>query len=151
MRLTPFLCTLLFYFASASSIAEINEDLFSPILYRANTNNDRAFSADAAIAQDDKGFIWYGSGGGLFRYDGYEYKKTKLKLPTGEVENLHVLALLPDKEHLWIGTRSEGLYHYNMRTGEATQYSAKKGDSSSLADTHVMGLAFDQSSQLWVA
>ncbi|TQV89517.1 ATP-binding protein [Aliikangiella coralliicola] len=159
MRLTSFLCALLFCFVSYSAHSEvsatnattkINNGLFSPILYRANTNSDRTFSPDAAIAQDDKGFIWYGSGGGLFRYDGYEYKKTKLKLPTGEVEGLHVLALLPDKEHLWIGTLSEGLFHYNMRTGEATQYNKEKGDSSSLADTHVMGLAFDHSSQLWV-
>lgn len=61
-----------------------------------------------ALAQDARGFIWAGTEGGAYRYDGSGF--TLFTLGSG-LPSAWVRAFLPDGEGLWIGTR-EGLCRY---------------------------------------
>lgn len=70
-----------------------------------------------SIAQDDSGFIWVGTQGGLARFDGYEYRNflpdpsDPAALPDG-----YVRALLGDAGGMWIGTSTNGLAYFDERT-----------------------------------
>lgn len=68
-----------------------------------------------AIAQDDKGFMWYGTRFGLNRYDGQHFKIYKNKTAdTASLSNDYILSLLQDAHHtFWVGTVN-GLNKYNV-------------------------------------
>lgn len=67
-----------------------------------------------AITQDHEGYMWFGTLSGLFKYDGYKFKRFIL----GEqLENIHVLSLFVDsKGLLWVGTKNNGLFAYNNKS-----------------------------------
>ncbi len=67
-----------------------------------------------AFCQDDKGFMWIATDGGLFRYDGYRFKvyKSNINDTTSLLSNA-VFSLLNDSEgNLWVGTY-QGLQLYD--------------------------------------
>jgi ligand-binding sensor domain-containing protein/signal transduction histidine kinase/DNA-binding response OmpR family regulator len=70
-----------------------------------------------AIHQDKYGFLWFGTRGGLNRYDGYEFKvirshpRSKNNLSNQAVECVYE----GENDNLWIGTKSGGLNRYDMR------------------------------------
>lgn len=69
-----------------------------------------------SILQDKYGFMWFGTRGGLNRYDGYEFKHFK---PGSDDQNsLHnpsVERLYPDRQgNIWIGTKSGGYSVYEI-------------------------------------
>jgi ligand-binding sensor domain-containing protein/signal transduction histidine kinase len=69
-----------------------------------------------SILQDKRGFMWFGTQGGLFRFDGYKFQhyrhnpKDPLSLP-----GINVLAIYESKRsgQLWIGTDGGGLSRFN--------------------------------------
>jgi len=77
-----------------------------------------------AITQDAKGFIWFGTRGGLQRFDGYEMKLLKYdfgrntNLLSQSIEVLHN----GSTNNIWIGTKSGGLSEYNLETGSIRNY-----------------------------
>lgn len=68
-----------------------------------------------SICEDRYGFMWFGTRGGLNRYDGYEFKRFKPSR-NGEtsIQNPSVERLYIDHEgKIWIGTKSGGLSIYD--------------------------------------
>ena len=69
-----------------------------------------------AIVQDKYGFMWFGTWGGLTRYDGYSFKRFRANLndttalPDNRINSLFIDSL----QNLWVVSgRSENLYRYN--------------------------------------
>jgi signal transduction histidine kinase/ligand-binding sensor domain-containing protein/DNA-binding response OmpR family regulator len=77
-----------------------------------------------SIIQDKKGFIWFGTRGGLHRFDGYEMKL--LKNDFSKANNLlsqSVEVLQNGKKNIvWVGTKSGGLSSYDLTTGRITNF-----------------------------
>ncbi len=73
-------------------------------------SNNTVFS----IAQDDNGFMWFGTKDGLNRFDGYQFKVFQLTDGTGSQSSTdYIFSLQPDKNgRLWVGSMS-GLYKFN--------------------------------------
>lgn len=67
------------------------------------------------ICEDKYGFLWFGTRGGLNRYDGYRFRQFK---PTGEITeglqnpSIERLSISNDGK-LWIGTKSSGFTIYD--------------------------------------
>lgn len=82
-----------------------------------NTENGLSQNAVLAIAQDHRGFMWFGTNNGLNRYDTREFKV--YKHDPGDSHSLslsYIDILLYDSHHtLWIGTR-QGLNRYIPET-----------------------------------
>lgn len=95
-----------------------------------------------ALAQDAQGFIWAGSEGGAYRYDGSGFRHWGLAegLPSSWVESF-----CPDPDgSVWIGTR-RGLAR--LRAGRVTPVT----EPAELASAEVKALVRDGQGQLWVA
>lgn len=104
-----------------------------------------------SIAQDYKGFMWFGTQDGLNRYDGYTFKRygsnpNDPHSMSGEI----VWALRVDKEGvLWVGTLS-GLNRFNAETEQFVAYRHDPGDPQSLSDNTINALYEDSKGTLWV-
>ena len=101
-------------------------------------------NAVPAITQTRDGYLWFGTGEGLARFSGSQFKVFDQN-NTPELKNTSISALLEDdKQTLWIGSYSGGLTRYSG--GQFRTYSVDDG----LPDNYVMALAQDRRGDLWV-
>lgn len=107
--------------------------------------------AVSSIVKDSKGFLWFGTQGGLNRYDGYSFKVYKKKpfdsnsLSHDLVQTLHMAA----DDVLWIGTY-QGLNRFDLKNEKFTRYRHIPGDTSSLSNDVVVSILQDGKDRLWV-
>jgi ligand-binding sensor domain-containing protein/signal transduction histidine kinase/CheY-like chemotaxis protein len=102
--------------------------------------------------QDSQGFMWFGTRGGLVRFDGHAFKvfRTVPNNPTSISDN-RVLGLLEDKQgFLWVST-FHGLNRFNPSTEEFVRYFHDKADPKSLTSNIVFRLLQDRNENIWVS
>jgi diguanylate cyclase (GGDEF)-like protein len=78
----------------------------------------------SSIAQDSRGFLWFGTQAGLAMYDGHGYI-THTSIPFAEnvlSSNLIQTMMMDGNDVLWIGTYA-GLDRYDIQTDTFTHYS----------------------------
>jgi len=93
-------------------------------------------NAVLAIWQDSQGFMWFGTEGGLNKYDGYQFivYKHDPDDPTTLSDDF-VSSIYEDRDgNLWVGTRN-GLNRFDRATGTFTRYQHDPGDPQSLVNT----------------
>lgn len=78
-----------------------------------------------SIAQDHKGFIWFGTRDGVSRYDSQRIKNYYLNAYSATVEANRVNCLYAVGEELWVGT-DVGLFRYRFDTDEFVQVTLGK-------------------------
>jgi len=102
----------------------------------------------SAIAQDQRGLLWFGTQGGLVRYDGYEFRvfRSNPADPKTLAGNYVRSLLAASDGRLWIGTFSGGLSVFDPRTETFTRFGRK-----SLGYDRVEGLAEDRGGRIWIA
>ncbi|MDP5043415.1 MAG: hypothetical protein NWQ06_00380 [Leeuwenhoekiella sp.] len=104
------------------------------------------------IVQDDQGFLWLGTFGGLNRFDGYQFKSY---LSTTEDSNrlqnddITALELDADSHNLWIGTR-KGLTLFQTDKQKFTTYLSDSSKSGSLPDEEIRAVLIDKNKRVWV-
>ena len=100
------------------------------------------------IAQDRQGFMWFGTQGGLNRFDGYEVRRFTRGDDPGSLPDNTVRTLLSDsKGRLWIGTDNGGLSRYHFDTQSFTTYNM---GNSALPTDRIRVLHEDLNGQIWV-
>ncbi len=113
-----------------------------------------SFSPITDVFQDRTGLLWVGTVGGLYRYDGYNFKPFKNVAgdPTSLADNyVHVNAIAEDsKGYLWIGTRN-GVSRYDPYRDEFANFYTRSDSIDDLAESRVMGVVVDRSNQVWLA
>ena len=99
-----------------------------------------------AIVQDDQGFLWFGTMGGLSRFDGQRF--TTFTAEKGLAGTI-VSALLEDRQGcLWVGTKN-GLSKYDGQ--RFTHFTAEAEQAGSgLIHNAVTALVEDYSGALWI-
>ena len=102
------------------------------------------------ILQDRNGFIWFGTRGGLNRYDGYTFKVLKNDpFDPFSISDNTVQALLEDKTgRIWIGTENNGLDVYEPRSGK---FFHLKAGPRGLSHGRVAALTEAPDGTIWVA
>jgi signal transduction histidine kinase/ligand-binding sensor domain-containing protein len=102
-----------------------------------------------ALAQDEAGFIWIATQGGVERWDGYELRTYPMK--RGDpcaLQSSFVMSLFMDQSRrLWLGSLGGGLYRYDPETDCIR---AIAGESAILADASIESMANDGAGGLWV-
>lgn len=96
-----------------------------------------------ALAEDPRGNIWVGTGGGtLYHFDGRQFISHPL---TGSPTNQAIWSLLPDTDGtLWIGTFRGGLLRF--KDGKFTRYTTRDG----LPGDIICQLLEDDAGKLWI-
>jgi len=103
------------------------------------------------ILQDSRGFMWFGTRGGLNRFDGYKFSlyKSDPKNPYSLSSN-SVYTLCEDHlGFLWIGT-ANGLNKFDHKTDTFTVYMHNPDDPKSIGGNIVWAVFEDHSGTLWV-
>ncbi|WP_158637292.1 hybrid sensor histidine kinase/response regulator transcription factor [Lacibacter cauensis] len=105
-----------------------------------------------SIIQDKNGFIWFGTRGGLQRFDGYEMKL--LKNDFGKGSNLlsqSIEVLQNGKQHnIWIGTKSGGLSGYDLETGKISNYPNNNPNSTGFNADYILSILDTDSEKLLI-
>ncbi len=104
------------------------------------------------ILQDSKGFMWFGTLNGLYKYDGYNF--TVYKHDPDDPYSLsdnNITALYEDRAgNLWIGTNDGGLNRFDQRKKQFIHYLPDSNNPFSINDTRVMAISEDQTGTLWI-
>lgn len=99
-------------------------------------------------AQDQQGFMWFGTQGGLNRFDGYEVKRFTRGEGASALPDNTIRDLLVDSEgRLWIGTENGGLSQYHFDSESFTTFNSQ---NSKLVTNRIRVLYEDTAGQIWV-
>lgn len=100
---------------------------------------------------DKAGFMWFGTGDGLNKYNGYEFTTFKHRqTDTTSISNNIINCITQDKDGcLWIGT-TEGVNCYIPQTNTFTHYLHIPGDTTSLSNNYVKSILIDSHDNIWL-
>jgi len=104
------------------------------------------------IAQDQSGFIWFGTGNGLNKYDGYNFTSfTHSPFDTSGIGDNIISALCVDRSgYLWIGTNTKGLVYYDHLTESFRSFRHDPDNPNSISDNNILSLCQDKNGSLWI-
>lgn len=104
------------------------------------------------ITQDQKGFIWMGTGDGLNLYDGYSFRSFHHdpNIATSLSAN-HIWSIFPAaKGGLWVGTVGGGLNYLDTDRETCERFVPIEGDTTSLSGWNVLSIWEDSRGWLWL-
>jgi signal transduction histidine kinase/ligand-binding sensor domain-containing protein len=104
--------------------------------------------------QDRAGLMWFGTFGGLSRYDGESFVTYRPHQGAGGAGFLAasvVFALLEDSQgRLWVGTDGGGLARYKPDSDSFEVYRADPEKENALTSDRVLALAEDSKGEIWL-
>lgn len=111
-----------------------------------------AQSSVIAIAQDQAGYMWFGTEDGLHLYDGYHFRifrhdpGNKNSIASGFINRL----LVDSEGLLWVATYGSGLDSYDPTTGVFTHHVHTHSGVSRINHNNIWALEEDDRGGLWV-
>ncbi|MEY2116179.1 hybrid sensor histidine kinase/response regulator [Rhodanobacter sp. FW106-PBR-R2A-1-13] len=125
----------------------------TPQFRRYGTTDGLPSGAIYAAAQDRNGLMWFGSAGGLVRFDGVGFKV--FRHATDDPNSLPAnptYSLLIDRDNrVWTGGISTGLTAYDQKSERFRLWTHDDKQPASLASDEVWGMAQTADGTLWVA
>ncbi|MEJ8819175.1 hybrid sensor histidine kinase/response regulator transcription factor [Lacibacter sp. H407] len=105
-----------------------------------------------SIIQDKNGFIWFGTRGGLQRFDGYEMKLLKNDFGKGSNLLSQSIEVLQNgkQSNIWIGTKSGGLSGYDLKTGKITNYPNNNPNTTGFNADYILSILDTDSEKLFI-
>ncbi|TQV88319.1 ligand-binding sensor domain-containing diguanylate cyclase [Aliikangiella coralliicola] len=104
------------------------------------------------IMQDSYGYIWFGTGAGLSRFNGYQFTNFQHdpQNPNSLLAN-KIWALYEDEKGiLWIGTEFGGLNRYDPSTGLFSAYIHDPENQHSISHNYVREIHPAPNGKLWI-
>jgi ligand-binding sensor domain-containing protein/signal transduction histidine kinase len=118
-----------------------------------NTRTGLSHNSVLSIRQDSRGYMWFGTYGGLNKYDGYRI--TTYKSEHGNDNTLKtnaIVAIYEDSDNmLWFGTYGGGVVNFDPRKEIFTEYRYLHLDPKGPVTPNVRGLLEDKEGFLWMA
>ena len=109
-------------------------------------------SVVSALAEDQQGLLWIGTGAGLVRYDGHGFRQLRIQSQlqkTGALGFVRVLHLARDGR-LWVGTESNGLVVVEPRSESLQVYRHDPALPEGMPAGTVRSLAEDAQGGIWI-
>ncbi len=103
------------------------------------------------IIQDQKGFVWFATNGGLNRFDGIQFKTfTYNNYDSASISNNIINHLFEDdKGNIWISTQN-GLDQYDGNTEEFTHFKNEANNPNSLSNNWITCTISDNLGNYWI-
>ncbi len=117
-----------------------------------NISDELVNNEVTSIIQDKKGFIWFGTRGGLQRFDGYEMKLLKNDFQIGNNLLSQSIEVLQNGNgnDIWIGTKSGGLSRYDFKTGAISNYINNNQQATNFNADYILSLLDTDSEKLFI-
>ncbi|MDM8525104.1 two-component regulator propeller domain-containing protein [Desulfococcaceae bacterium HSG8] len=146
--------TILFFvilltFPGTRALSEPKRDIrFDRINAEHGLSNDSVWG----IAQDTKGFMWFGTFDGLNRYDGHSFKVYRSDPDDpGSLSENAIRGLCADHTGvLWIGTWGGGLNLFDRETETFIHYKHRPDDPHSLSNNAIRTIYEDRPGTIWI-
>ena len=143
---TLFICCVLLFGEQSASLHSTTTQ--PPAIHFTHLTIEQGLSEGTvmAIAQDDRGFMWFGTQDGLDRYDGYTIEEfaTDTSLPGNNIR-----ALLADGDQLWVGIWGGGLGRIDLPTGNLTVFSAASPIGQRPGSDFIRAIYRDAQGTIW--
>ena len=115
-------------------------------------DNSMSYNFVRTIAQDEEGFMWFGSSEGLDRFDGHQslsfhHDNTK---PNSLSSNIISRILIDKKQRLWVGTFGGGLNLYRPMSQDFSHFTTKT-KKAALTNDIINALFEDSEGKIWIA
>jgi len=113
-------------------------------------------SAVNCMLQDRQGFMWFGTGDGLNKYDGYSFTTYKHEAAdSASISGNWIKSIYESRSGgsagtLWFGTFNYGLNRFERETERFTYFLHDPNDPHSLSDNEVNVIYEDHAGTLWV-
>jgi signal transduction histidine kinase/streptogramin lyase/ActR/RegA family two-component response regulator len=137
----------------APPVAALEADpLPTPQFRRYDTSDGLPSTNVYAVAQDRDGAIWFGTKGGLARFDGIGFKVFRhAENDPGSLYNNGIATLALDRQgRLWAAGLNAGLNRYDDASGTFRHWGHDPADPASLASDRVWAVAQTADGTLWV-
>lgn len=105
-----------------------------------------------SVIQDGLGNIWFATGNGLFRFDGFEVSEfghDPEDQNTISANKVYVVCS-GSSGSVWLGYQGMGFSHFNQATGKIQHFKHVAGKSNSLMNDSVTSLLEDSEGFLWI-
>ena len=124
----------------------------TPQFRRYATGDGLPSSSVYAVVQDRDGAMWFGTKGGIARYDGVDFKVFRhVADDPGSLHDNGIASLLFDRQgRLWAGGLEAGLNRYDAASGKFRHWEHDPRDPSSLSSDKVWTIAQDADGYLLV-
>lgn len=105
-----------------------------------------------AVAQDRDGGVWFGTKGGIARFDGLRFHVFRhIENDPDSLYNNEISTLLVDRQNMvWVGGLDAGLNRYNPASGKFTHWGHDPSNPQSLASDRVWVIAQTPDGSIWV-
>ncbi|MBQ4855303.1 response regulator [Rhodanobacter sp. B2A1Ga4] len=125
----------------------------TPQFRRYGTMDGLPSGAIYAVAQDRNGLMWFGSAGGLVRFDGVGFKvfRHATDAPNSLPANPTYSLLIDRDNRVWTGGISTGLIAYDQKSERFRWWTHDDKQAASLASDEVWDMAQTADGTLWVA
>jgi len=146
-----FLIFLLPFFCLPSYVTAQQASFFSNIQY-ITSDEGLSQSEVTCILQDQKGFLWVGTRGGLNRYDGYDFKifQNEIGNPNSLVNNSIESLFEDSKGNIWIGTKSSGLSCYSPENDRFEHFQYHPKDTNTISGNRIIAIGESETGDIWV-
>ncbi len=120
---------------------------------RLTTKEGMPASSVNIILEDSRGFMWFGTGDGLVRYDGHEFNIFRPDSDDpNSISHNSILCLKEDvNSNIWVGTDEGGLNLWHRETEKFSHYFHDPNDEASLSDNAVSDLLINDDGTIWVS
>lgn len=106
-----------------------------------------------SIFQDSRGFMWFGTGDGLNKYDGYKFTVYKYNTENENSPGSNtIMDIAEDKQgNLWLATWAGGLTMFDWKKERFTRYQYNAKDSTGIGNNYINKVLLDHEGNLWIA
>jgi ligand-binding sensor domain-containing protein/signal transduction histidine kinase/AraC-like DNA-binding protein len=74
----------------------------------------------------------------------------KIDMSKGLPSNTLTQSVIDSKGTVWVGTQSDGLFSFNLRSGKIVRFKRTKNESNTLLSNRIKSLVFDSNGKLWI-
>jgi signal transduction histidine kinase/ligand-binding sensor domain-containing protein len=122
----------------------------SPLVSHLDNKQGFDNSSVWAFLQDEKGFMWFGTSSGLWRYDGYTLTKFQYNSSdTTSISDNFTFSLFKDsRDRMWVGTLHGGVNLYNPITNSFQRCFPK---DTVMLGSQINEFAEDAMGNIWIA
>lgn len=135
----------LFFLFATHNIASQTQAIFK----RIDQSNGLSSNRITGIIKEKDGFVWIGTGNGLNRYDGKEFKIYNSNNSSLESNNISDI-LLDKKGRIWVATQGGGLNLYDHLSDDFIVYKNDVNNPTSLPSNQLYKLFEDSNENLWI-